>query len=110
MSKIRSVGRPITAWFPLTTIGLCSNFGYLAISSISFSQESSIEDNKIIEEYTFRTKSYEKKDGYVIKNYHTSLVDNYGTLWVGGTVDKSSVNQFNKEFIGLYFFNGTKFQ
>ena len=73
---------------------------FIAISSISFSQESSIEDNKIIEEYTFRTKSYEKKDGYVIKNYHTSLVDNYGTLWVGGTVDKSSVNQFNKEFIG----------
>ncbi len=83
---------------------------FVVLSAICYSQEKAIEDEQVIEEYTFRTKVYGKKEGYPIKIFRASIVDDYGTLWVAGDIDNPEVIQFNKEYVGLYFFNGTKFQ
>lgn len=77
---------------------------------VSYPQQEIVNKNNINKEYSFRTKSFGKEDGYFIKQYQTSLVDAYGTLWVGGNIEDYSTNQLNKGYLGLFFFNGTKFQ
>lgn len=65
---------------------------------------------EIGDEFSFRTKSYGKKEGYSIKSQHSSIVDKFGTLWVGGTTENLVLNQLNEGGVGLFYFNGTRFQ
>lgn len=91
-----SLYRVILVFFLLFPVGIFSHDN-------SFSKE-------IGDEYSFKTKTYGKKEGYNIKSKHASLVDSYGTLWVGGKTENLIVNQLNKGGVGIFFFNGTRFQ
>ncbi|MGB1041157.1 MAG: hypothetical protein ACPGVD_09815 [Flavobacteriales bacterium] len=83
---------------------------FVLFSLTGSTQESLTSISDIKEEYSFTTKSFGKEEGYFIKDYKSSLVDEYGTLWVSGAVENPLNNQFNQLYSGLFFFNGSKFQ
>ena len=83
---------------------------FVLFSFAGSAQESLTSISDIKEEYSFTTKSFGKEEGYFIKEYKSSLVDDYGTLWISGTLENSTKNQFNKFNSTLLFFNGSKFQ